>query len=107
MSQKETFWVKLLQAVAVTLLLGIMYLNVDMRDFMKYVQPAIDKQQNEWIKQTEKSIATTDSITSYKVKNLNMRDDATSSDVNEIKQDLKEIKQILTAKYKGGYITNK
>jgi len=98
MAQKESFIIKVMQGIAVALLLGVIYLNFDMRDFMKYKQPAIDSQQNNYIKDVQKQIFISDSMTSYKVSNANARINDFKDDVAEIKRDITFIKDFIVGK---------
>jgi hypothetical protein len=98
MAKQESFLIKLFQGIAVALILGVIYLNLDIRDFMKYKQPLIDTQQNTYIKDVQRQIAISDSMTSYKVSNCNLRINDFKDDVAEMKKDITFIKNFIIGK---------
>lgn len=98
MANKESFIIKVFQGVAVALILGVIYLNVEIRDVIKYKQPIIDTQQNNSIQSCSKAIQQSDSMTSYKMSNINGRVDGFKDDVAEMKQDIKFIKDFIVGK---------
>jgi hypothetical protein len=89
---KEPLSTKIVQGVITALIIAQLYLTYDFRDFMKFIQPMVNAQQQEYIKDVDKKINCVDSMMSVKVGNLNQRDDSQSSTVNELKRDVSEIK---------------
>ena len=86
----------ILTTILGTAILGILYLLVDIRDTNKYVQPEIDRQQNESINNIKQYTCTVDSMATMRNNNSNKRIDKQNDDIKvlmqEVSKDLKEIK---------------
>ena len=78
--------------VMVAGIMGVIYLVIDMRDFVKYKQPEVDRGQNEAIQRVHDRATAFDSMSCEKNKAVNMRIDATTDINRQILDEIKDIK---------------
>jgi hypothetical protein len=92
---KDTWYTKIGIGVMIALTVGMLYFFVDLRDFIKYKQPERDSRQDQAISNNNTKIQISDSMTCYKISNVNKRQDDTKSDINQIKADIEFIKNFI------------
>ena len=78
--------------VMVAGIMGVIYLVIDMRDFVKYKQPEVDRVQNEAIQRVHDRATALDSMSCEKNKAVNMRIDGTTDINRQILEEIKDIK---------------
>jgi uncharacterized membrane protein YhiD involved in acid resistance len=72
-AKNESIWTKIGTGVAVAMCVAIIWLVVDMRDFVKYKQPATDQRQDVDIKTISKNVYQIDSMQCEKNKSTQSR----------------------------------